>query len=112
VVGTGTGTDRLSQRSIVEDVDDEVERRIAERLAPLARVRRCPDGREMAPPPYVRRHGIEHAAAGGMLPVELAAEEFLPYVDAARYHTAGVKVSRSGGGLGIRRRLAFSLQVW
>jgi uncharacterized Zn-binding protein involved in type VI secretion len=65
-----------------------VERRIAEQLAALAVPRRDPRGGAVCPPPYVRRHVAEHAAAGGQLDPRIASEEFLPFVDAGRFRTA------------------------
>ncbi|ANN15684.1 hypothetical protein SD37_08450 [Amycolatopsis orientalis] len=37
-----------------------------------------------SPPPYVRRHLVEHAAGGGVLDGTILTEDFLPYVDVAR----------------------------
>ena len=61
-----------------------VEARILEQLQPLMRVRW--EGRDQrgAPPPYVRRHVAEHAAAAGLLEQVVTETEFLPFVDAAR----------------------------
>ncbi|MGH3807874.1 MAG: hypothetical protein ACRDRU_14875, partial [Pseudonocardiaceae bacterium] len=36
------------------------------------------------PPPYVRRHVVEHASAGGCLDDRFLSREFLPFVDAGR----------------------------
>ena len=40
--------------------------------------------RLLPPPDYVRRHLVEHAAAGGVLDERLLTPTFLPYVDVAR----------------------------
>lgn len=60
-----------------------VEARIAEELLRLTRGRRV--GSQVLPPaPYVRRHAVDHAAAGQVLDERYLSEEFLPFVDAAR----------------------------
>lgn len=66
-------------------VDDQaaVEARIAESLLPLARAR-LRGGEVDGPPPYVRRHVVEHASAGGCLDDRFLSREFLPFVDAGR----------------------------
>jgi hypothetical protein len=53
------------------------EARIAEVLGGFVRPGR-------AAPAYVRRHLVEHAAAGGVLDGRVLTFEFLPYVDPAR----------------------------
>ncbi|KUJ68503.1 hypothetical protein ACZ90_18105 [Streptomyces albus subsp. albus] len=66
--------------------DDEcraVEGRIAEALSRLARPRQVA-GDLVAPPAYVRRHAVEHAAAAGNVDAKLISPDFLPYVDAER----------------------------
>lgn len=64
----------------------EVEARIAEALAP----RRASFRRRLGPlvPEYVRRHLVEHAAAGGVLGWEIVPDWFLPQVDPTRLREA------------------------
>ncbi|MDN0193658.1 WD40 repeat domain-containing protein [Streptomyces sp. S.PNR 29] len=57
-----------------------VEARIAAELARLT----GPGEPGAAPPAYVRRHAVEHAAAGGVLDERFLSWEFLPHVDAGR----------------------------
>jgi WD40 repeat protein len=62
-----------------------VEARIAGALRPQARPRQGPGSGYVNPPrPYVRRHAVEHAAAGNVLDEGFLSAEFLPYVDAPR----------------------------
>lgn len=70
-----------------EDVA-EVEARLARALLPLTSYQRV--GSALLPPPaYVRRHFVEHAAAGGVLDDRVLSETFLPFVDAARLGPGG-----------------------
>ena len=61
----------------------ETEARIADALLPLTRTRTEP-GRARGPAPYLRRHLVEHAAAGGILNGSTLTADFLPYADADR----------------------------
>jgi WD40 repeat protein len=81
-----------------------IEQRITDQIAALARPRRDPGGRLVAPPPYVRRHLVEHAAAGGKWHPSLTAPEFLPFVDAGRYRAAlgRFRVQGTGASVGVR----------
>ncbi|MFI7118819.1 AAA family ATPase [Amycolatopsis sp. NPDC049868] len=45
------------------------------------------------PPTYVRRHIVEHAAAGGVLDDRFLKPDFLPYVDAARLRSVTARIS-------------------
>ncbi len=74
--------ERLGGR-VPDDDQASVEARIAESLVPLTRVRRRGGGMD-EPPPYVRRHVVEHAWAGGCLDDRFLSPEFLPFVDAGR----------------------------
>jgi hypothetical protein len=65
------------------DATVAVEARIAEELLRLTRGRRV--GSQVVPPaPYLRRHAVEHAAAGQILDERYLSAEFLPFADAAR----------------------------
>jgi len=62
---------------LLDDDVAAVEGRITDALLPLTRAWGA--GRTLVPPPpYVRRHVVEHAAAGGVLDGRLLAESFLP----------------------------------
>ena len=63
-----------------------VEARIAEELLRLTRVRRV-GGQVLPPAPYMRRHTVEHAAAGQMLD--------------ERYLSAGVLAVRGCGPVAV-----------
>lgn len=66
-----------------EDDLQAVEARIAWELRGQAMVRPTL-AVDQAPPPYVRRHLIEHALAGGVLDEQYVPIPFLPYLDLAR----------------------------
>ena len=59
------------------------ESRILDALRPLLGPRRI-SGVSRTPPPYLRRHALEHAVAGGVLDSLLQNDEFLPFADASR----------------------------
>jgi hypothetical protein len=83
-----------------EPAADEVaaaEARIAGELLRLTRLRRVA-GRVLPPPPYVRRHEVEHAAAGHVLDESFLSAEFLPYVDAARLRPLAVGGMHAAAG--------------
>ncbi len=88
-----------------------VEARIAESLLPLTRVREV-GGQVLPPAPYVRRHAVEHAAAGGVLDGRYLSAGFLPFVDAARLRPllAGraVGTEPSSGLADVWRRAAYA----
>jgi hypothetical protein len=67
---------------IANDVDiGAVQTRIAADLESLARPRRVA-GQPVAPPAYVRRHGAEHASAGGaLIGSAFLTLDFLPFAD-------------------------------
>ncbi|WP_130295385.1 WD40 repeat domain-containing protein [Pseudonocardia sediminis] len=87
IMGTGSRSDgRPVSRDVVE-----VEARIAEALTSLAVPRRA--GPVSVPPPgYVRRHLVEHAAAGGAMTDAVINPRTLPYLDPARVRPALVGV--------------------
>ncbi|QIY54459.1 hypothetical protein HEP86_07985 [Streptomyces sp. RPA4-5] len=66
-----------------EDECRAVEGRITDALSRLARPRQVA-GDLVAPPAYVRRHVVEHAAAAGNVDGALISPDFLPYIDAER----------------------------
>ena len=74
-----------------------VEARIAAELLRLTRPR-LSHGQVIPPPPYVRRHAVEHAAAGNALDDRFLSAEFLPYVDAPRLRVLNIAVSHLGPG--------------
>ncbi|MFC7482995.1 hypothetical protein ACFQX7_27540 [Luedemannella flava] len=69
---------------------EDVERRITRALADLADLAEPLDrgGQPSLPPPYVRRHFVEHAAAGDTLNNTIVPDAFLPYVDPVRLRLA------------------------
>ncbi|MFC3383642.1 WD40 repeat domain-containing protein [Couchioplanes azureus] len=67
-----------------------VEARIARELTRLADVPVTVDC-DRPPPPYVRRHLAEHAAAGGVLDDRTIPEAFLPYLDPVRLRAAAAR---------------------
>ncbi len=85
-----------------------VEARIAGELARLALPRRVA-GRLIPPAPYVRRHAIEHAAAGGVLDSQFISLDFLPFVDAARLR--GLSVG-AVAATGLQIRAVALMKVW
>jgi WD40 repeat protein len=101
---------RMASRAL-DPLDAEVrgvEARIAEELLPLLQPRPVA-GTAPAPPAYVRRHLVEHAAAGEVLDERFLSPQFLPYVDASRLRalsTGGAGVS--SGLLPLWRRIAYS----
>jgi len=60
-----------------------VQRRIARELRRLTDARYI-SGQMVPPPPYVRRHLVEHAHAGGVLDNHTVPDQFLPYIDLPR----------------------------
>ncbi|HEX6075961.1 MAG TPA: hypothetical protein VFZ32_11950, partial [Micromonosporaceae bacterium] len=82
----------------------EVEARITGELTRLIEPGRMA-GRPTLPPAYVRRHLVEHAAAGGVLDERILTADFLPFVDAGRLRalTAGDASAGDAGSL---------LRVW
>lgn len=69
-----------------------VEARITRKLTELARARKLA-GRALPPPPYIRRHLVEHAAAGEVLDGGILTADFLLYLDAARLRALTSAVS-------------------
>ncbi len=64
-----------------------MEWRIATELARLASPTEVA-GQQLAPPPYLRRHLADHAAAGHILNNRTLTDEFLPYLDLPRLRAA------------------------
>lgn len=65
----------------------EAIRRVEEKIATSMRSLTAPQrmlGLLVPPPPYVRRHLVEHARAGGVLTGDLISTRFLPFVDVSR----------------------------
>jgi len=50
-----------------------------------------------APPPYVRRHLVEHAQAGGVLTEDVVSIAFLPFVDVSRLREVATGAGSIGG---------------
>ncbi|MFG2042163.1 hypothetical protein, partial [Dactylosporangium sp. NPDC048998] len=110
------------------DPTSEVQVRITDALAGLLSNRSGASG--ATPAAYVRRHLVEHAAAGGVLDERILTPRFLPYVDAPRlrgltptWHTsAGVALWRAWRHIAHAWRwdcpaanldaLAFTLAAW
>ena len=90
-----------------------VEARVASELARIADPQ--PRGGLLNPPmPYVRRHAVEHAAAGGVLDGRFISWAFLPFVDPARLRPLQVSTSPDEQGQGwdrVRERLTAWRQV-
>ncbi|RSM56711.1 hypothetical protein DMB66_33215 [Actinoplanes sp. ATCC 53533] len=85
----------LIERREPEAVPDDiavVEARIARELARLADVP-ATAGCDRSPLAYVRRHLVEHAAAGGTLTSRVVPDAFVPYLDPARLRAVGTSVS-------------------
>ena len=68
---------------LIEEELRWAEARIAEALVPRAQPT-AKDGRHREPAPYLRRHLVEHAAAGHVLDGTTITDAFLPYADADR----------------------------
>ena len=95
---------------MVEDVA-EVEARIAEALLPLIAPQRV--GSALLPPPaYVRRHLVEHAAAGGVLDDRVLSETFLPFVDATRLRPLQPSPAVSERGNALLRAWRHAAHRW
>ncbi|WP_433041857.1 WD40 repeat domain-containing protein [Dactylosporangium sp. CS-033363] len=78
-----------------------VEARIVRELLPLAE-------RRPGPPPYIRRHLIEHAAVAGSLDSKVLAPEFLPYVDGVRLRALTGTSSSPGSLVRWWRQVAYA----
>ena len=85
-----------------------VERRIATELARLASPTEVA-GQQLAPPPYLRRHLAEHAAAGDVLNDHTLPRDFLPYLDLPRLRAA---ITSTAGGLTALRALRRATHQW
>ena len=72
-----------------------VEARITRALTQPA-IPRPETGRTAAPLPYLRRHLVDHAAAGGVLDERVLDVEFLPYADADRLRVAAARAQAEG----------------
>lgn len=90
----------------------EVEARIADQLAQFTSTAGL--ARRM-PGPYVRRHAVEHAAAGGVLDERFVNRAFLPFVDGERLRSLppGSWAGREAGArlLAVWRQVAY-LASW
>ena len=80
----------------------DVEARIAEALLPLTRPRSA-----SGPAAYVRRHLVEHAAAGDVLDGRILNGGFLPYVDADRLRRVLGSAHGDGGVAAQWRQVAY-----
>ena len=85
-----------------------VERRIATELARLASPTEVA-GQQLAPPPYLRRHLAEHAAAGDVLNDHTLPRDFLPYLDLPRLRAA---ITSTAGGLTALPALRRATHQW
>ena len=88
-----------------------VEARIAIEMARLVDPRRL-RAQVVPPPPYVRRHVVEHAAAGEVLDDRFLTAEFLPFVDAARLRPLHVPGDDRQRRPDARRKLEGLLRAW
>lgn len=77
----------------------------------LTRPRRVA-GQVLPPPPYIRRHTIEHAAAGHVLDEDFLSAEFLPYVDAARLRPLAVGGPAAAGSRPVNSAVPSLVEVW
>ena len=104
-VQDGEQADQAERGSQTQEVR-AVEVRIARELARLVDPQRL--GAQLVPPvPYIRRHAVEHAAAGGVLDERFLTPEFLPYVDATRLRRLDVargRQRRDGSGMELADR--------
>ena len=88
-----------------------VEARIARELARLTDVS-APDERDRTPPAYVRRHLVEHAAAGGILTSRIVPDPFVPYLDPVRLRAVAAEVSAEAFPLLHAVRQATTVRLW
>ena len=88
-----------------------VEARIAEALLPLTALHRV--GSAVLPPhSYVRRHLVEHAAAGGVRADRVLSEAFLPFVDATRLRPLEAAPAGTERAAALRRAWRHAAHRW
>jgi hypothetical protein len=102
----------VGRRTVSGDLREhvQVEARISAELFRLAQPHRVAS-RVVPPPAYVRRHLVEHAAAGAVLDEEVLSAAFLPYVDAGRLRAISTSPGVRGGGrrlIDVWRQVAFA----
>src|SRR4051794_17856120 len=105
-----TRTPSLEGIWMIEDVAG-VEARIAEALLPLTAPQRV-GSTVLPPPPYVRRHLVEHAAAGEVLDDRVLFEAFLPFVDAPRLRPLQPTPETSERAAALRRAWRHAAHRW
>jgi WD40 repeat protein len=86
-----TNTSPVAAETEIRNVEARVTRALALHATP-----RIVDGRRIPPLAYLRRHLVDHAAAGHALDDRVLSAEILPFVDPNRLRLAAARAQESG----------------